>query len=202
MSARWTSALTAGALGLAVALASPAAAQEKAEKAEAKGERQEKVKVSLAAVNESGITGTAAIVRTEDEEGTPAHKVTLALEGAAAGTYPAHIHGGTCEEGGGVVLALESVRVEAEGSATSSTTISAEQLAAAVGEREVTAAEGAEAYERAAMRVEAEAAEGEMREKKAHGPLFIQVHLPDGTPAACGDVPQKKRGEKGEKPEG
>lgn len=200
MSARWISALAAGALGLAVALASPAAAQEKAEKAEAKGERQEKVKVSLAAVNESGITGTATIARTEDDEGTHAHKVTLALEGAAAGTYPAHIHGGTCEEGGGVVLALESVRVDAE-SATSSTVISAEQLAAAVGEPEVTAAEAEEVLERAAEMVEDEPAEEEMREK-AHGPHFIQVHLPDGTPAACADLPQKKHGEKHEKHQG
>lgn len=162
----------AASLIAAVAIAPALAAQERedAEKPEEK-----KVTVTLSPVNESGISGTAVLADAADAEEPRAHRVTLELSGLEAGqTYPAHVHGGSCEEGGGVVVALESVT--AEGAMASATTILTPEMVAM-------AAAGDEPTEMAA-----EEGEGEEMEKP-HGPLFIQVHLPDGTPAACGDVP-------------
>lgn len=176
-------------LALFLAFATGVAAQET--EAEAKKEaKAKKATVALEAKNESGITGTATIVKAMEAEKPHAHRITVNLSGAAAGTYPVHIHRGTCESGGGVATGLTSVTVEANESMASSTTVvTPEQLAAA------DRPEG-EARAKAEMEGEAEAegmAEAAMTAEKAgermkHGPLFIQAHLADGTPAACGNI--------------
>lgn len=123
-----------------------------------------------------------------------AHRVVLALDGLREGrTYPAHIHRGTCAEGGPVLIPLESVQADASGAGSSTTSISARQIREAMqemmGEREGMMREGMEG--RAMM--------GERGHMK-HPPVFIMAHLPDGTPAACGDVPmhdEEKEGAEG-----
>lgn len=166
-------------LALILALATGATAQEEAEPAKEKEKEQKRaMTVSLTEVNESGITGKAKFVRAEGAEDPHAHEVTLRLSGADAGTYPAHIHRGTCESGGGVAVALSPITVE-EGAemAAASTVITPDQLAAEEAEGEAPVAIAGETQEYAAGHA-----------PMAHGPLFIQVHLPNGTPAACGDL--------------
>ena len=102
---------------------------------------------TLAAKNNSGITGTASLAANGDST-----SVTVTLNGGKAGTaYPTHIHMGDCAAPGDVVAPLTSVTVGADGSGTSTTTVPSAKL------------EGQSA-------------------------LLVQSHLPDGTPAACGDV--------------
>lgn len=176
MNARSTLAVAASLIaGLAIAPAL-AAQEEAAEKAD----QEKKYTVTLASANDSGITGTAVLAAAAEDERPDAHSITLELSGVEAGqTYPAHIHGGTCEEGGGVVAALEPVVAEGQ-MASATTVITPDQLAMAD--------TGDEPAEMAAE-------EGEEEEHEGHGPLFIQVHLPDGTPAACGNVPMKEHEE-------
>lgn len=175
-------------LALLLGLASGTAAQEMEEKAEA--EEKAEMTVTLEAKNESGITGKAEIARAAEAEKPHAHEITVNISGAAAGTYPAHVHRGTCESGGGVATALTSITVEGAGSMASSTTVvTPDQLAAA---------DPSEAEQQAETEGMVEAGLRE-DEKREHGPLFIQVHLPDGTPAACGDVQHGSKGEKQEK---
>lgn len=100
--------------------------------------------------NESGVTGEAY---TEAAPGDSA-AVVLELDGLEEGAeYPAHVHEGTCEEGGGVAAALNPVTGGADGSGTSRTTLATEGFSET-------------------------------------DPYFVQVHLPDGTPASCANVPQ------------
>ena len=100
--------------------------------------------------NESGITGEAY---TEAAPGDSA-VVVLDLQGLDEGAeYPAHVHEGTCEGGGGVAAALSSVTGGADGSGTSRTTLATADFSET-------------------------------------DPYFVQVHLPDGTPASCANVPQ------------
>lgn len=173
-------------LALVLGLSSGAAAQEEEAKAEA--EAKAKMTVTLEARNNSGITGTATIVAAEEAEKPHAHQVTVNLSDADEGTYPVHIHHGTCESGGGVATALTSVTVEAdERMASSTTVITPEQLAAADPEGEAQAKAEVEAEAEAEGMVEAGMPE-KAGEKMEHGPLFIQAHLADGTPAACGDI--------------
>lgn len=169
-------------LALVLGLSTDVAAQEEAK---AGAETQKKMTVSLEAVNDSGITGTATIVAAEGAEKPHAHEVTVSLSGATEGTYPVHIHRGTCESGGGVATALTSITVEAgEQMASSTTVVTPEQLAAADPQGKARAKGEGEAEEEM---VEAGMGE-EAGDKMEHGPLFIQAHLPDGTPAACGNI--------------
>ena len=79
------------------------------------------VEMDMEARNESGITGEARI-----QLQTDGLLVTVDLDGVEAGTeYASHIHSGTCEQPGGVVVPLESVP-GAEGSA--STSVGVDQL--------------------------------------------------------------------------
>lgn len=104
--------------------------------------------ISLEARNQSGITGTASWQTSGDSI-----TVGLALEGLQQGQqYPAHIHTGTCQGGGGVAAPLTSVTAESGGQGTSTTTVARSALTGT-------------------------------------GGFFVQAHLPDGTPAACGDLP-------------
>lgn len=114
------------------------------------------VDVTLAPKNETGIDGEARL----DHHGDSVH-VSLRLRGLDSGaSYPAHIHRGSCQEGGGVAAGLTSVS-PADGAGTSETTVAAGQLS--------------------------------MDEN-----YFLQAHLPDGTPAACGDVPAHDGGSTGD----
>lgn len=117
--------------------------------------RAAKKQVSLAAKSESGITGTASFAKKGD---SLAVKVSLSglKEGAS---YPAHIHQGSCAQGGPVAAALTSVTGEAGGSGKSESVV----------------------------------AKGSLQDTASY---FVQAHLPDGTPAACGNVPSHDGGEK------
>lgn len=175
-----TSARKAGSLAaplaLILALATGAPAQE--EEKPAKEKEHEKMTVTLAEVNDSGITGVAKIARATEAEDPHAHRITVELTGVATGTYPAHIHRGTCEASGGVAVPLTAIDVEEGASmATASTTVTPSQLAAERAEGEDEMAGGEETQEYAA---------GD--EPRDHGPLYIQVHLANGTPAACGNL--------------
>jgi len=75
---------------------------------------QQSVTVSLAAQNNSGMSGTAVL--TPDGAGT---KVVLTLSNAP-GPHPAHIHSGSCPTVGAVVYPLTSVT-----NGTSTTTVAA-----------------------------------------------------------------------------
>lgn len=103
--------------------------------------------VSLAPRNESGIRGTATL-----RHGADTVDVTVRLTGLdSASSYPAHVHSGSCAEGGGVAVGLNAV------SSRDSTGMSRTRIPASKLEME--------------------------------GSYFVQAHLPDGTPAACGDLP-------------
>lgn len=156
-------------------------------------EQEAEVTVELAPRNDSGIHGTARIYEPEPEsemeEGEAheeeyeheegyeqeeqgemhAHSVVVELHGLASGqSYPVHVHRGSCAEGGPVLLPLESVAAGSEGAGSSTTTLTASDLAAAMEKAE---------------------SEGEDTEGHEHPSLFLQAHRPGGTPAACGDVP-------------
>lgn len=183
--ARWTTPLA-----LVLALAGSAVAQEGEEK-EAKTDVR--TEVALESLNDSGITGTAILTVAEEAVQPHAHAVQVNISGAAAGTYAAHIHNGTCETGGGVATALTAIEV-AEGAevASSTTTITPEQLAAA--DRPEAEARAKTETETETEGMVAAGMEAETEAPMRHGPLFVQVHLPDGTPAACGDLPMKGEG--------
>lgn len=115
----------------------------------------EKVSVTLSPKNQSGVQGTAVIGRRADSV-----QIRLMLSGLSAGTsYPAHVHEGTCETGGGVATALTEIAAD-DTTATSATTFPASAVS-------------------------------------PDGAYFLQAHRPDGTPAACGDVPDGAFGSSG-----
>jgi hypothetical protein len=106
------------------------------------------VEVGLEAKAESGITGTATVIRAADGV-----EVALDLDGLTAGqTYASHIHRGTCDDDRGVVAPLEDIAADGE-TARGTTTVGQSML-----------------------------------DPSAES-LFIQVHGADGTPVACGDIP-------------
>jgi ABC-type glycerol-3-phosphate transport system substrate-binding protein len=77
------------------------------------------MRVALAAVNASGITGDAVV----SGSGSGA-QVVLTLRGAkAAGTHQAHVHSGTCAQPGPPVAPLQPVTVDASGTGSSTSTI-------------------------------------------------------------------------------
>ena len=79
---------------------------------------------TLAAKNNSGITGTASLAANGDST-----TVTVTLNGGKAGTaYPTHIHVGDCAAPGDPVAPLTSVTVGPDGSGTSTTTVPSAKL--------------------------------------------------------------------------
>jgi hypothetical protein len=79
---------------------------------------------TLAAKNNSGITGTATLEATGDST-----TVTVTLNGATAGTtYPTHIHMGDCTQPGDVVAPLTSVTAGADGTGSSTTMVPSAKL--------------------------------------------------------------------------
>lgn len=127
------------------------------------------VTVQLSPIDDSGVRARARLVHGEEEL-----SVAVSAAGVEAGSeYPAHIHQGSCESGGGVVAAVGPVT-------KASADARAGQAASTVALDKVKQAK--------------EKAEGE------HPGFFLQVHLPDGTPAACGDIEKdEKEKEEGEK---
>lgn len=83
------------------------------------------VSVTLETLNESGVTGTA--VATHEGESVV---VEVEVQGAPdVEELAAHIHEGDCASGGPVLVPLETVTV-ADGTGTSSTTLTADQVPA------------------------------------------------------------------------
>ncbi len=77
------------------------------------------VTASLTAKNNSGITGTVTLTASGDST-----QIALTLNGARNGqTYPGHIHFGTCDKPGGVVVPLTSVKVDSNKTGSSTTTV-------------------------------------------------------------------------------
>jgi hypothetical protein len=82
--------------------------------------------VTLNAVNESGITGTAEVRPSGD-----AVEIEVSFEGLAEGdTYPVHLHEGTCSEGGGVAAPIGEVTGGTDGTGSASVTIAGADLSA------------------------------------------------------------------------
>ena len=80
--------------------------------------------VALEPVDDSGVSGQATAMHTEDEV-----VVVLELEGLpAAGEYAAHIHAGTCAEGGPVAVPLNDVIADENGTGTSTTAMDADAM--------------------------------------------------------------------------
>ena len=181
----------AGTLALA-ALSAPVPAS-------AQQEMEEPITVELSPVGESGVSGTAVIhtmapgrhgemmdegehgeMMEEGEHGEMMrdesmhdHEVEVTLQGLEAGeTYPVHVHRGTCAEGGDVFHPLAGVTAGDGGEGTSTTTVTAAEMSEKMAEMEM-GMEGDQGMEE-------------------HPSFFVMAHLPDGTPAACGDVPMKE----------
>lgn len=103
--------------------------------------------VSLAARNESGVTGTATVRAAGDFL-----EIEVNFQGLTEGeSYPVHLHEGSCSAGGGVAAPIGEVTGGTDGTGSASTSIA-----------------------RADLSVDAT--------------YFVQGHLPDGTPAVCGDA--------------
>lgn len=200
LTTRWPTAFACIlALGALVATA-PASAQEQGDEAHT---------VELSPVGDSGVHGTATIHEMAadggemeegqregmEEEEMHDHRVVLQLQGLeAGGTYPAHVHRGTCSEPGSVFLPLESVTAGEDGEGTSTTTVTAAQMAEKMEEMEM------EGEMQGEMQGEMEGEmQGEMEGEMARHPSFlIMAHLPDGNPAACGDIPMEREEGDGE----
>lgn len=103
--------------------------------------------VSFQALNESGMMGSLMLA-----PGGESMTVKVEVLGLQEGReYPAHLHTGSCREGGDVARELEALTVNTLGIGSSSTLVP--------------------------------------RSLTESGSHFVQVHLPDGTPAACADLP-------------
>lgn len=82
--------------------------------------------IPLHEVNGSGVTGEAMAMHSED-----AVVVVVDVEGLPAeGEYPAHIHEGTCADGGGVAAPLNPVMGLADGTGTSTTSLDMDDIPA------------------------------------------------------------------------
>lgn len=180
-------------------------AEHHADHAEHMEQARERMTVTLHGVNDSGIEGKARMSHAEEAEEPGTHQVAIKLTGTTEGDiHPAHIHQGSCAEGGPVVVALSPVQAGPEVATSTTQLVVSEVLAQA---RATQAERLAEAEERTEEPEYVEA-RGDLEEAaadEAHPPLFIQVHAPDGAPVACGDIEHakkdraKKDGEKGER---
>lgn len=87
---------------------------------------EDRAGIALNEVDGSGIRGEAAALHSEG-----AVRVEVALTGLEPGaSYPAHIHRGTCADGGPVAAPLANVEGAEGGSGMASTTLSPDQLPA------------------------------------------------------------------------
>lgn len=77
------------------------------------------ITIPLSAVGESGVTGTAEIVK-----GTGGFTVTMKLKGLAPGSnHVDHIHNGSCQANGGIAIALQPLAADGAGLASATSTI-------------------------------------------------------------------------------
>lgn len=74
--------------------------------------------LQMAAIGNSGVSGTAQLM----EHGAGQTMVTVSLTGTGSGSHPGHIHSGTCDNLGAVVVPLQTVE-RANGSGTSTSTV-------------------------------------------------------------------------------
>mgnify|MGYP006278148559 CR=1 FL=1 len=80
--------------------------------------------VALSARGESGVSGDARL-----EPAGDSIRVALSLTGLTEGqSYPAHVHNGSCESGGGVAQPLTPVTGQAGGTGSSTSTLAASVL--------------------------------------------------------------------------
>ncbi len=163
-------------------------ASETMEAASMESEMAAPATLTLDALNNSGVTGTAQLSHTQETL-----NVSLSMTGLEAGAeYAAHVHRGSCDQQGPVVAPLGTVIAGADGTGTLDATVPMEKLSAMSGEMmkegEAGMHEGeAEMHEGEAGMQEGEAGmqEGEEAHEMSY---YVQVHLPDGTPAACANV--------------
>lgn len=169
---------------------------EQGEQMEAESAMAETPALTLMTLNESGVMGTANLSHSEETL-----TVDVELSGLTPGeTYAAHIHRGSCETQGPVAAALGSVTAADDGTGTLEASVPLSDLAPMAGHGEEMMGEGMEqgdteegmeqgAEEEMAQGME-EGMEQGMEEGMAeeHAGYYIQVHLPDGTPAACTDI--------------
>lgn len=142
--------LTAASLAVLACSGGDSAQQEQASASESASGSQ--YSASVSSKNDSGMQGHVMV-----SAGSDSLTIKLEVLGLQGGTeYPAHLHSGTCEEGGEVVADLNSPTVASVGLGSSLTELSPDAM------------EAGQSY-------------------------FVQLHLPDGTPAACADV-QKPTG--------
>lgn len=148
MSTRSTSlALVTAASFVLVACSGGDASQQQASTSGSESASGSEYSASVSAKNESGMQGHVIV-----SAGSDALTIKLEVLGLKGGTeYPAHVHSGTCEEGGDVVAELDSPTVASVGLGSSLTELSPDAM-------------------------------------QAGQPYFVQLHLPDGTPAACANV--------------
>jgi hypothetical protein len=86
----------------------------------------EPLPVTLESVNQSGVEGRATAIQMDDSL-----QLNLMVQGLPReGEYQAHIHRGSCGEGGAVVVSLNPVVAETDGMGRSMTTIAADRLPA------------------------------------------------------------------------
>lgn len=170
-------------LPLMAALACAGGEQQQEEQAtqgmEAASEARMPTTMTMSALNNSGVGGTAQLSHGQD-----ALNVTLNLTGLTAGeTYPAHIHRGGCDEDGPVVAPLGSVTAGSDGTGTIEASVPMDMFQMSEGMKE-----GEHAME------EGEAMMEEGQEATQHMGFSIRAHLPDGTPAACTDIKAQRGG--------
>lgn len=87
------------------------------------------INFTMAAQNNSGVSGTGQIVK-----GTGSFTVTIKLSGLpASSSHISHIHNGSCAKNGGVAYALQQVIADSSGGATVASTISTDYVVPAGG---------------------------------------------------------------------
>jgi hypothetical protein len=85
--------------------------------------------VTLEAVNQSGVEGRATAIEKDDSI-----QFNLMVQGLpGAGEYAAHIHRGSCQTGGDVLVTLQPVHAEGDGMGRSMTTLRAGRLSGSGG---------------------------------------------------------------------
>lgn len=118
--------------------------------------------IDLSAKNQSNVSGTATVTPMSGDM----MRVQVNLQGAEQGQqYPTHIHQGTCDQGGPVVLELDPV----------------------------TPGQQTGMQEQQGQQQQMEQQQGQQistRELQPGQDYFLQTHSPDGEPIACGDIPQ------------
>jgi hypothetical protein len=86
----------------------------------------EPMPVTLEAVNGSGVEGRWAAIQTDDSV-----QLNLMVQGLPRqGEYQAHVHRGSCDTGGAVIVPLNPVVVQTDGMGRSTTTIAADRFPA------------------------------------------------------------------------